>query len=100
MDYLIALCVYDTVCSLHDCTCATNIMLCMRAYMCACARACATRCVCTFHYVMITCAHHDVLVSNMMPVSILVTEQFGNTVENIHKISLFCCFALPALVIH
>ena len=35
-----------------------------------------------------------------MPVSILVTEQFGNTIENSNNISLFCCFALPALVIH
>ena len=25
---------------------------------------------------MITCANHDVLVNNMLPVSILVTEQF------------------------
>ena len=50
-------------------------------------------CLCAFNYVTITCTNHDVLVNNMLPVSILETEQFGNTVEDIHNISLFCCFA-------
>ena len=61
--------------------------------------SCVAACVCAFNYVMITCANHAVLVNNTLPVSILVTEQFDNTAENIHNMSLFCCFALPALVI-
>ena len=55
-------------------------------------RACVR--VCEGVYVMITC------VNNILPVSILVTENVDNTVENTHNKSLFCCFALPALVIH
>ena len=31
---------------------------------------------------------------------LLVGEHFDNTVESTHNMSLFCCFALPALVIH
>ena len=49
---------------------------------------------------VITCANHDALANNILPVSILVTEHFDNTVESTHNMSLFCCFALPALVIH
>ena len=49
---------------------------------------------------MITCTNHDVLGNNMLPVNILILEQFDDTVANIHNSSLFCCFALPALVIH
>ena len=82
-----------------------RLHVCDKYMLCMCAYMCATRCVCVrarahVHYVMITCANHDVLVNNMMPVSILVTERFGNTVENIHNCSLLCCFALPALVTH
>ena len=56
--------------------------------------SCIVVCVFAFNYVIITCTNNDVLVNNMLPVSILVTEQFDDTVENIHNI------ALPALVIH
>ena len=70
--------------------------MCVCVCVCVCVRACA----CAFNYVMITWTNHDVLVNNMLPVSILVTEQFDNTGENIHNMSLCCCFALPALVIH
>ena len=31
---------------------------------------------------------------------LLVGEHFDNTVESTHNMSLFCCFALPVVVIH
>ena len=70
--------------------------------MCVCACVCVCVCVCVFavNYVMITCANHDALANNISPVSIMVTENVDNTVESIHNMSLFCCFALPALVTH
>ena len=58
--------------------------------------------VCVFNYVMITCDSqiYDVLVYDMLPLGILVTEHFDKTVENIQNMSLFRCFALLASVIH
>ena len=72
--------------------------------VCECECVCVCVCVCAgaraLNYVMITCANHDVLANNILPVSILVIEHCYNTVENTDNMSLFCCFALPALVIH
>ena len=56
---------------------------------------------CRRNYVMLTCASQirDVLVNNMLPVDILVTEHFGKTVEDNENMSLFNCFALSASTI-
>ena len=55
-------------------------------------------CIAACVYVMITFANHDVF--GKQTVSILVTANFDNTVESTLNMSLFCCFALTALVSH
>ena len=92
----------DTVCCVHGCTCApkavrVRLKLCVHTCIKSCMHACmhdfiqvcvqldvvhgcmhgACMRVCVF---MIACASqiHDVLVNDMVPVGILVTEHFDN----------------------
>ena len=74
VDNLIALCVCDSVCFVHGCTCASNTVVhyhvCVRAHRCRAGIR-----VPAFIYVIITCASqvHGVLINDMLPVTILVT---------------------------
>ena len=89
------------VCACTLCVACTTARV-RRNICCACVQLDvlhSSMCVCAFNYVMITYANHDVLTNNILPVSILVTEYFDNTVESNHTMSLFCYFALQALVI-
>ena len=94
MDNLIALCVCDSVCFVHGCTCASNNVV----HRHECVRATRYRVgirVRAFIYVMITRASqiHGVLINDMLPVGILVTlvtQRFDKSVKTLRNILLFC----------